>query len=159
VLIVAAIVLNSAWSGIEILVVGSAFWLSVLAFRKHSPLRLALIVFFILLLLTAFLVFSEQTFQTFHFRDFSSSGGSADFRWRIFRDTFRLIRDSPWCGIGFGNIESIFPIFRNASLSDPQALRPDSDWLRLWSELGWLAVVLAVLGIALLVRRVFPLQT
>lgn len=159
VLIVAAIVLNSSRSGIEILVVGSAFWLSALAFRKHSPLRLALIVFFLLLLLTGFLVFSEQTFKTFHFRDFSSSVGSTDLRWRIFHDTFRLIRDSPWCGIGFGNIESIFPIFRNASLSDPRALHPGSDWLWLWTEVGWLAVVLAVLGIALLVKRVFPLRT
>jgi len=159
VLIVAAIVLNSSRSGIEILVVGSAFWLSALAFRKQSPLRLALIAFFLLLLFTAFLVFREQTFQTFHFRDFSSSGGSADLRWRIFHDTLRLVSDSPWCGIGFGNIESIFPVFRNASLSDPRALQPESDWLWLWTEVGWLAVVLAVLGIALLVRRVFPLRT
>jgi len=158
VLIVAAIALNSSRSGIEILAAGSALWLSALAFRKHSPLRLALVVVFLLLLLTAFLVFSKQTFQTFHFRDFSSSGNSPDLRWRIFHDAFRLIRDSPWCGIGFGNIESIFAIFRNASLSDPRALYPESDWLWLWTEVGWPAVVLAVLGIALFVRRVFPLR-
>jgi O-Antigen ligase len=158
VLIVAAIVLNSSRSGIEIFVVGSAFWLSALSFREGSPLRLALIVFFLLLVLTAFLVFSEQTFQRFHFRDFGSSGSSADLRWRIFHDTLRLIRDSPWCGIGFGNIESIFAIFRNASLSDSGALHPESDWLWLWTEVGWPAVVLAALGIALFVRRVFPLR-
>ena len=155
-LIGTAIVLNSSWSGIAILVVGSAFWLSALTFRKRS--RLALGVFFLFLLVTALVVFGEQTFQRFHLSNFGSAGISSDLRWRIFQDTFRLIRDSPWCGIGFGNFESIFAVFRDASLSDPRALHPESDWLWLWTEVGWPAVVLTVLGIALLVSRVFPLQ-
>jgi O-antigen ligase len=159
VVIVAAIVLNSSRSGIGILVVGSAFWLGALAFGKRSPLRLALIVSSLFLLLITFLVFSEQTFQRFHFRDFGGSGGSPDLRWRFFHDTFQLIRDSPWCGIGLGNFEAIFAIFRNASLSDSRTLPAESDWLWLWAEVGWPAVVLTVLGIALLVSRVFPLRT
>jgi hypothetical protein len=156
VLIGTAIVLNSSWSGIAILVVGSAFWLSALTFRKRS--RLALIVFPLFLLLAALLVFGEQTIQRFDFRDLGSSGVSSDLRWRIFHDTFRLIRDSPWCGIGFGNFESIFAVFRNASLNDPRALHPESDWLWLWTEVGWPAVALSILGMALLVSQVFPLR-
>jgi O-antigen ligase len=159
VVIVAAIVLNSSRSGIGILVVGSAFWLGALSFGKRSPLRLALIVSPLFLLLITFLVFSEQTFQRFHFRNFGGSGGSPDLRWRIFHDTFQLIRDSPWCGIGLGNFEAIFAIFRDASLSDSRTLPAESDWLWLWAEVGWPAVVLTVLGIALLVSRVFPLRT
>ena len=158
VLIAAAIVLNSSRSGIGVLVVGSAFWLSALTFRKHFPSRLALGVFLLFLLLTALLVFAEQTFQRFHLRVFGSADISSDVRWRIFHDTFRLIRDSPWAGIGFGNFESIFAVFRDASLSDPRALHPESDWLWLWIEVGWPAVVLTVLGIALLVSQVFPLR-
>jgi len=157
-LIVTAIVLNSSRSGIWILVVGNAFWFSALAFRKRSPLRVALILSPLFLLLAAFLVSSEQTFQRFHFQDFGSSGSSPDLRWRIFHDTFRLIHDSPWCGIGFGNIESILAIFRNASLNDSRSLQPESDWLWLWAEAGWPAVVLTVLGMTLLVRQAFPLQ-
>jgi O-antigen ligase len=156
-LIGTAIVLNSSWSGIGILVVGSAFWLSALAFRKRS--RFALGSFFLFLLVTALVVFGEQTFQRFHLGNFGRAGISSDLRWRIFQDTFRLIRDSPWSGIGFGNFESIFAVFREASLSDPRALHPESDWLWLWTEVAWPAVVLTVLGIALLVSRVFPLQT
>jgi O-antigen ligase len=158
VLIAAALVLNSSWSGIAMLGVGSAFWLSAMTFRKRSPSRLVLGVFFLFLLLTALLIFGEQTFQRFHIRDFGRAGISWDVRWRIFHDTFRLIRDSPWSGIGFGNFESIFAVFRDASLSAPRALHPESDWLWLWSEVGWPAVVLTVLGIALLVSRVFPLR-
>jgi O-antigen ligase len=158
VFVVTAIILNFSRSGIGVLVAGSAFWLGAFAFRQRSPLRLALGVSFLILLLTALLLFGEQIFERFHLRDFGSAGISTDFRWRIFHDTFRLIRNSPWCGIGFGNFESIFAIFRDASLNDRRALHPESDWLWLWTELGWLAVVLAIVGIALFVSRVFPLR-
>ncbi len=158
VLIVTAIVLNVSRSGIWILFAGSALWLSAFAFRQRSPSRLALGVSFLLLLLTALLFFGGQTFERFHLRDFGSAGILTNFRLQIFHDTFRLIRNSPWCGIGFGNFESIFAIFRDASLSDRPASHPESDWLWLWTELGWPAVVLTIVGIALLVSRVFPLR-
>jgi O-antigen ligase len=159
VLIGAAIILNFSRSGIVILVAGSAFWLGALAFRQRSPWPLALgISLLLLLLLTALLLFGGQTFERFHLRDFITAGASTNFRWRIFHDTFRLIRNSPWCGIGFGNFESIFAIFRDASLGDPRALHPESDWLWLWTELGWPAVVLTIVVIAMFVSRVFPLR-
>jgi tetratricopeptide (TPR) repeat protein len=158
VIILAAIALDSSRSGIVILVAGSAFWFGAFAFQQRSPSRLALGVSFLLLLLTTLLLFGGQTFEKFHLRDLGSVGISTDFRWRIFHDTFRLIRDSAWCGIGFGNFESMFAIFRNASLSDQRALHPESDWLWLWTELGWPAVVLTLIGITLLVSRVFPLR-
>jgi O-Antigen ligase len=158
VLIGAAIILNSSPSGIAILVVGSAFWLAALLFRQRSPWRLSFGISFLLLLLTALLLFGWRTVEGFHRGDFGSTGISTDFGWRIFHDAFRLIRNSPWCGIGFGNFESIFAIFRDASLGDPRALHPESDWLWLWTELGWLAVLLTIVGIAMFVSRVFPLR-
>jgi O-Antigen ligase len=158
ILIVAAIILDFSRSGIGILAAGSAFWLGAFAVRQRPPSRLALGVSFFLLLLTALLLFGGQIFERFYLRDFGSAGISTNFQWRIFHDTFRLICNSPWCGIGFGNFESISAIFRDASLSDPRALHPESDWLWLWAELGWPAVVLTIIGIALLVSRVLPLR-
>ncbi|HWN65790.1 MAG TPA: O-antigen ligase family protein [Candidatus Binatus sp.] len=160
VLIGAAIILNFSRAGIAILMAGSAFWLGALAFRQRSPWRLALGIslFLLLLLLTALLLFGGQTLERFHLHDFGSTGISSNLRWQIFHDTFRLIRNSPWCGIGFGNFEPIFAIFRDASLGDARALHPESDWLWLWTELGWPAVVLIIVGIALLASRVFPLR-
>jgi Flp pilus assembly protein TadD len=104
------------------------------------------------------LLFGGQIFERLHLRDFGSAGISTNFQRRIFHDTFRLIFNSPWCGIGFGNFESIFGIFRGASPSDQRALQPENDWLWLWMELGWPAVALTIVGIALLVSRVFPLR-
>src|SRR5262249_26156739 len=151
-------VLNSSRSGIAVLVLGAAFWLCALTFLRHFPSRLALGAFFLFLLVTALLVFGEQSFQRFHLRILDNADISSDVRWRIFHDTLRLIRDSPWPGIGFGNFESILAVFRGASVGDPRASHPESDWLWLWAEAGWPAVLITVLGIALFVSRVFPLR-
>jgi hypothetical protein len=104
------------------------------------------------------LVFGGLTLKVFHPRNFGATSIASDLRWRIFHETLRLIRDSPWFGVGFGNFESIFAVFHNVSPNDLRVLHPESDWLWLWAEVGWPAVVLTILGVALLVSRVFPLR-
>jgi O-antigen ligase len=153
-----AIILNFSRAGIGILVAGSALWLGIFSLRQRSPSRLALTASVLLLLLTALLLFGGQTLERFNLRHLASGGISTDFRWRIFHDAFDLIRDSPWCGIGLGNFESVFATFRAASLSDRRALHPESDWIWVWSEMGWVAVVLIVIGFFLLLSRVLPLR-
>ena len=157
-LMVAAIILNFSRAGIGILVAGSALWLGIFSLRQRSPSRIALVVSFLLLLFTALLLFGGQTLERFHLRNLADAGISSDFRWRIFSDVFQLIRDSPWVGIGLGNFEDVFAIFRAASYSDRRAIHPESDWLWLWTELGWLAVVLVIVGLILLVRKIYPLR-
>jgi hypothetical protein len=154
--IVVATALSSSLSGIVILLLGSAIWLGVFAFRQPTPSPLALGLSVLLLLVTGLLLFDRQIFQRFHFHDLS--GVSLDSWSRVYHETFRLIRGSPWCGIGFGNFESIFAIFSGASSGARRALHPESDWLWLWAELGWPAVVLTIVGIALLVKRIRPLR-
>jgi hypothetical protein len=156
--IVGAVVLNFSRAGIALLVAGSALWLGAFALRQRSMPRLALAFSSVLVLLTALLLFGGQTLERFHLRGAGGAGISTDFRWRIFRDTFQLIRDSPWIGIGLGNFEPVFAIFRDASVADTRSLHPESDWLWLWSEVGWPAVALTIIGMALLIRRVFPLR-
>lgn len=156
-LVVAAIILNFSRAGIVLLVVGCVLWLGTFGLRQRSMPRLALAFSVVLLLLTVLLLFGGQTLERFHLRSLGNTGVAADFRWRIFHDAFELIRDSPWCGIGVGNFESVFAIFRNASIGDTRALHPESDWIWLASEMGWPAVALVLLGLALFVRLIFPL--
>jgi O-antigen ligase len=157
-LVVAAIIINFSRAGIGILVIGSALWLGAFAFCHRSPSRSALVVSFLLLLLTALLLFGGQTLERFHLRHLDSVDISTEFRWRIFSDVFQLIKESPWVGIGLGNFQDVFAMFRNASYSDRRAAHPESDWLWLWSELGWVAVILVMVGFVLVFRKVFPLR-
>lgn len=157
-ILVAAIILNYSRAGIAILIGGSALWVFAVALCRRSGAPIAIGISFLLLFGTAILVAGGETFERFHFRDLGGAGMSSDFRWKIFRDTFDLIRASPWCGIGLGNFDAVFAVFRDRSFATNRALHPESDWLWLWSELGWLALVLVVIGAVLLLRRVLPLQ-
>ena len=157
-IVVAAIVLDFSRAGILILVAGSALWLGALALRKGSVARIALGLSALLVLLTVVLVFGGQTFERFHLRAGDAADVTPDLRWAIFRDALQLIRASPWCGIGLGNFDGVFAVFRDASLTGARTIHPESDWFWLWVEVGWPIILLAIAGIAILVRRVFPLQ-
>jgi O-antigen ligase/tetratricopeptide (TPR) repeat protein len=157
-IIVAALIIDFSRAGIGILVAGSALWLGAFAFCHRSTSRLALVISMLLLLLTALLIFGGQTVERFHLHNLGNVDISTDFRWKIFSDTFRLLHDSPWPGVGLGNFDDVFAVFRSASYTDRRAIHPESDWLWLWSELGWVAVVLVIVGLILILRKVFPLR-
>jgi len=164
IIVIAAICLNFSRAGIVILVAASAIWIATVALRLGAPVRagaacrISLAVSFLLLLLSALLIAGGQTIARFHLQKFAGTDFSSDFRWPIFQDAWQLIRSSPWVGLGLGNFESIFAIFRDASHGNTRAFHPESDWLWIWSELGWIALPVIVLGAVLLIRRVAPLQ-
>jgi O-antigen ligase len=157
---IAAIILNFSRAGVLIVIAGTALWIGAVALRTRKgaagPLALSFSV--LLLLLTALLVFGGETFERFHLRTPGAPGMSSDFRWLIFQDAWHMIRASPWCGVGLGNFEPIFAIFREASFGDTRAHHPESDWIWLWAELGWPAVLLVVIGFFMIVRHVLPLK-
>lgn len=157
-ILVAAIVLDFSRAGILILVAGSAFWLGAFVLRKGSAAQIALGLSALLVLLTVMLVFGGQTLERFHLRSGEAGDVAVDLRWGIFHDALQLIRASPWCGIGLGNFDGVFAVFRDASLTGSRTIHPESDWFWLWVEAGWPAVLLAIAGFAILIGRVFPLQ-
>src|SRR5438067_5144377 len=164
IIVIAAICLNFSRAGIVILVAASAIWIATVALRLGAPARagaacrISLAVSFLLLLVSALLVAGGPTLERFHLQKFAGSDFPADFRWLIFQDAWQLIRSSPWVGLGMGNFESVFAIFRNVSRGTTRSLHLESDWFWVWSEMGWLAIPLIILGALLLIRRVAPLE-
>jgi tetratricopeptide (TPR) repeat protein len=69
-----------------------------------------------------------------------------DFRLKIFRDTFWMIRESDWTGTGLGCFDAVFPLYRHASILQQRVLHPESDWLWLAAETG-LPGLLAMAGL------------
>jgi O-antigen ligase/polysaccharide polymerase Wzy-like membrane protein len=155
--IVIGIVLDFSRAGVLLLVAGSALWLGAFALRKGSAARIALGVSALLVLLTVMLLFGGQTLERFNLRA-GDTGVATDLRWAIFRDALHLINASPWCGIGLGNFDEVFAVFRDVSLTSARTIHPESDWFWLCVEAGWPAVALSIAGIALFVWRVFPLR-
>ncbi|HSH39161.1 MAG TPA: O-antigen ligase family protein, partial [Chthoniobacterales bacterium] len=157
--IIAAIVLNFSRAGIAILLLGSGLWLGAFALRSGSTARVAIAASALLVMLTILLIFGGETLERFNLRGGGDGiGVSRDFRWLIFKDALQLIATSPWRGIGLGNFEPVFAIFRDASLGQSRALHPESDWLWLAAEVGWPGVILIVAGATLVLKRVFPLD-
>ncbi len=70
------------------------------------------------------------------------------FRADIYQDALRLASESPVAGTGIGNFEAIFPQFRQISLNDERVVHPESDWLWIASELGWISIVFCGLAVA-----------
>jgi hypothetical protein len=158
IILIAAIIVNFSRAGIAILVGGSFLWIIVVVLRTRSTARIALGISFLLMLLTALLLLGGPTLQRFQQWGTGGPGISSDFRWNIFHDTFQLIRNSPWCGIGLANFNAVFGVFRKESIGELTVLHPESDWLWLRAEAGWPAVVLTVLGGILVLWHVLPLQ-
>jgi hypothetical protein len=155
--VIGGIVLGFSRAGVLLLVAGSALWLGVFALRKGSAARIALGVSVLLVLLSVMLLFGGQILERFNLRA-GDTGVGSDLRWSIFRDALHLISASPWCGIGLGNFDEVFAVFRDVSLTSSRAIHPESDWFWLWVEAGWPAIALVVAGIVLFVWRVFPLR-
>lgn len=157
-IIVAALLLNFSRAGILLLIAGITLWLAAFVMRDLSIPRIALCLSVLLILFTAMLLFGGETLERFHLRTGNVGEITTDFRWAIFQDALQLIRASPWCGIGLGNFEYVFTLFRDASLNSSRVIHPESDWFWLWMEVGWPMMLCVFAGIAILVRRVFPLH-
>ena len=163
-IVIAAICLNFSRAGIFILVASSAIWIGAVALRLGAPARaraacrISLAVSFLLILVSALLLAGGPALERFHLQKFAGNDFLADFRWLFFPDAWQLIRSSPWVGLGLGNFEVVFAILHDASRGTIRSLHAESDWFWVWSEMGWLAIPLIILGAVMLIRRVAPLE-
>ncbi|HXA10562.1 MAG TPA: O-antigen ligase family protein [Chthoniobacterales bacterium] len=156
--LIAALILDFSRAGILILVLGSVAWLARLALHRWSGARIAVATSLLLVLFAGLLIFGGETIERFPLRLGSEGAVTSDFRWLIFRDAATMIQSSPWCGVGLGNFESVFALFRDVSRGETRSLHPESDWLWVAAEMGWPALVLIFAAAAVFVKRVFPLR-
>jgi len=77
---------------------------------------------------------------------------SPEFRLLLWRDTLTLAKAQP-AGVGLGQFSQIFPQYRNLSRTYQSVRHPDSDWVWLLGEVGWLGVLAAVVAVGALAAR------
>jgi hypothetical protein len=82
-----------------------------------------------------------------------------DVRVHIYQDTLKVIADRPLSGWGLGTFRYVMPFYRDASLVNRTVLHPESSWLMLASEMGWVAVAIVLGLLAALYTRVPRLRS
>jgi O-antigen ligase len=160
-------------AGVVLLFVGTAIYVIVQAVRGRGRdaaapddvrgrldrwRAAALGVSLVAVLLSTFLFFGGETLDRFRPASPASPVQSmtTEFRLRIQGDALHMIAASPWCGLGLGNFAAVFPIFRVGSAMPARAIHPESDWLWMVAEMGWLSLALVLAGCALLLRGIWP---
>lgn len=154
VIIGAALVASYSRAAVALFFAGSLVWVISLGLVSRSVKLPAGAAAFLMVFGAAFLFFGGATLERFQ----NGGGITWGFRRLIARDVFAMIRSSPWCGIGLGNFEGVFAVFRNESAMPSRILHPESDWFWLWSEMGWPAVLALLAGALALFRRIAPLE-
>jgi hypothetical protein len=111
-----------------------------------------------LLLLAGFFLFGGRAADRFRPVLANGEPSQGDLRLAVQSDALGLARDASWHGVGLGNFEVFFARYRDRSVNFDFAQHPESDWLWLACELGWVAALLAA-GIAgWLLARCWPFE-
>lgn len=148
-ILVVALVRNGSRGGVVVLLAGGfAYWMFFGLARKQY--RYAAIAISFLMISFAFFSYGGgQLVERFvGLRDTVEAGGEGDFRVEFYRITRKILSDSPVTGYGLGNFEYVLPFYLHyAPVLDRRPAHPESSFLWLAAEGGWLAV--AVIGAAL----------
>lgn len=150
--ILIALVVNYSRGGLLLFFGAIVLWAGLEAWQRKSWKTLAVGASLVLVLVSIVLVGGGAFAGRFAGR----ADSQVAFRTFIWRDTLALIHASPWCGAGLGNFTALFPLFRNLSVNQQSVLHPESDWLWLAVETGWLGVATAVALAFIVLRGAFP---
>lgn len=129
--------------------------------RERMVRTLALGASLLLLGAGAFFLLGGETLQRFRSKADPITGANPNdlhFRLQIQADALKLGSVSAWPGTGLGNMSALLSLYRERSAIPARGIHPESDWVWLRVELGWLAVGLVLAGTILLLLRIFPLH-
>ena len=156
----AALIISYSRAGILLFFGGIALWHiwpSGQPRRRQSSAKwMALGLTIIFVLLSFFFMFGGTTLS--RFEGPLRSIGENHFRWAIQADAVRFSLQSPILGVGLGNFEPLFATARQASVNADRAIHPESDWLWLAGEMGWLAPLLMIAAVVWWMRRCLPFE-
>lgn len=155
-----ALVLNYSRAGILIYFIGSFLWLVAINLFSKNYFGMAVGLTVLFLMLALFAIFGGETWKRFHpepnAKQPATTSTVVDFRQLVHKDALQMGDAASWHGFGLGNFEAAFARYRNDSVNDLRAKHPDSDWLWLWMELGWPAMLVAVMILGFAIRPCFP---
>lgn len=150
-----AILQNGSRGGVVVFVAGGfAYWSFFGVLNNHYHYAVLAISF----LFISFAIFAisggDLLERFFGLTTLLESGGGRDARIEFYRMTAALVRDAPFAGFGLGSFEYVFPFYLDYEpMFDRRPLHPESSWLWLLSEGGWLLTIAVIAGLAVLVTE------
>ncbi|HEY8966499.1 MAG TPA: O-antigen ligase family protein, partial [Candidatus Methylacidiphilales bacterium] len=154
----AALVCNGSRGGLILFFGGGLTWLVWVSLQSRSLKFGGRVTAIIMVFLALFLVFGGSLVGRVLSMHLSGSSMEADFRLLLARDVFWMVRHVPLFGIGIGNFEQVFALFRRFSENGMLALHPDSDLMWALGETGFVGVLLVVGGIVVGMGAWFPIR-
>lgn len=161
-----ALVVNYSRAGVLIFLGGSVMWLLVVTvvtgrFHHIGPVLTAILLFVFL-----FLLFGGKTLDRFVKPAVNQGTSTLHFRLGLHRAALPLLGQASWHGIGLGNFEPVFVLFRETEgeraaetfdvSNEWRVLNPENDYLWLGIEAGWLSPLLVFLGVLTLAAGNIP---
>lgn len=148
----ATVLVNTSLGGMLAFGAGVAAWLAMAALRGRSLQRLAIAGSLTLLLTACVVLFGQHLIRQVFDADTGilekvTEGGRPD----IYRNTLHLIAQHPVLGVGLGNFAAVFGMTNEIGEGYVRFRHPESDWLWLMAEGGWLVTLAALLGLGLFV--------
>jgi tetratricopeptide (TPR) repeat protein len=152
--ILAALAVNYSRGGVLMFFCALGLWNAAVAWSRRSWKIVLLGASALVLAASGILVWGGPIAERFA----GGAGLSGDFRVRIWADTLAFAADSPWRGSGLGNFQALFPFYRAQSITQSAVIHPESDWLWLVTEVGWIGAALALLVIGITAAGALPLE-
>lgn len=153
-----ALVMNYSRAGVLIFFIGLTLFLIWVSVVRRWTGRLVIGLALAVSLVTLFLIFGGETLQRLQQATDPDGLDRTSYRTNMHHDALAMKEDSSWAGVGLGNFSSLFPFYREDSRSESRAIHPESDWLWLAAEAGWLTVAAVGAGLILLLGSAFPLE-
>ena len=151
VLIGVSVVVCGSRAGVLLYLIGSFLWVVWTGWGRQEMKRLSLGASVVFFALTLFCTLGGKTLDRF-----TKAPDENDGRLLIQRDALRVLADTSWHGVGLGNFAPVFTQYRKDYIHQNRAVHPESDWLWLGIELGWLAPLLVLAGLFYWMRQGLP---
>lgn len=153
----ASIIANGSRGGLIVLAGGGfAYWGLYGLLRKQYRYA-AIGLTFLLVSFSLFAMGGGELLERFvGLRSLTEEGWEGDTRVQFYRMTRALVAGSPLVGFGLGNFEYVLPFYLDYEpLFDRRPIHPESSWLWLASEGGWLLLVAMAIAVVVLMLRGF----
>ena len=157
---IGGVIYNGSRGGLVIAVLGGFAYWGFYGLLRQQYRYAAIGISFLLLSFAAFAMGGGELLERFvGLRALLADGAGDDLRLQFYRMTMAMVAGSPLAGFGLGNFEYVFPFYLDFEpIYDRRPLHPESSWLWLASEGGWLLLVAVAIALLVLIQNAFTVR-